>query len=274
MDLTESLAKTSLKAIGHDLGLGIGMVNGQIRCSPLDPDDPRYAPDFIMPSPRMVDTCRADDFPFFQPFIGNGQLTVEQMHHAASRYFLGKTRSGCPIFWMMADPLCPLDAHIGSDTWLSHLLKQREPMLDFWQPLHCLFGLHLLHPRQQQRARISSGACSSLHPRSSRRTIGIVESESTAVVLSELFPDLLWMAYVTPEHLEPALFAPLQGHNVILYPRTDPTQSNYLYCYDLVSDVHRCYPTIHITVDSILEEHATDEQKRRCIDLLEFLQES
>ena len=54
--------------------------------------------DFTLPSKPMIDACRTDDFDFFQPFIDNGRLTVEQMHHAAERYLLGKTRSRLPIF--------------------------------------------------------------------------------------------------------------------------------------------------------------------------------
>ena len=105
------------------------------------PSDIRHQVDFILPSMPMVEACRADDFDFFEPFIAAGKVTVEQMRHAAERYYLGKTKSGQPIFWMIDDMLTPLDAHIGS-TWISTLLKVREPLLEYWQVQHCLFGLH------------------------------------------------------------------------------------------------------------------------------------
>ena len=99
----------------------------------------------------------------------------------------------------------------------------------------------------------------------------VVESEQDAVVLSELFPESIWMAYATIEHLQIDLFAPLEGRNVILYPCTDLNMSNYVFFCDLAAAVHKQYPSIHITVDPILEDNATDEQKSRCIDLVEFL---
>ena len=107
------------------------------------PSDIRHQVDFILPSMPMVVACRADNFEFFHPFIAAGKLTVEQMHHSAERYLLGKSRSGKAIFWMIDDMLRPLDAHIGT-TWISCLLKAREHLLDCWQVKHCLFGLHLL----------------------------------------------------------------------------------------------------------------------------------
>ena len=217
----------------------------------IEPDT-RKRVDFMLPSMPMVEACRADDFDFFQPLIASGKLTIEQMHHAAQRYYLGKTKSGQPIFWMIDDMFQPLDAYIGT-TWLSTLLKTREPLLSSWFPQHCLFGLHLLDDNS--------------------RPIGIVESERTAVLLSELFPEFLWMFYMTPSHLEPSLFAPLEGQSVTLFPRTDSTMSNYLFSLDLADHVRRLYD-LDITVDTTLEDHATDDQKSRCIDLLDFLCES
>ena len=93
------------------------------------------------------------------------------------------------------------------------------------------------------------------------------------MVLSELFPEVLWMAYVTIEHLDVKLLAPLQGCIVTFYPRTDPSGSTYLFFDELAAYVRQRYD-IHITVATILEDYATDDQKSRCIDLLDFLLES
>ena len=92
------------------------------------------------------------------------------------------------------------------------------------------------------------------------------------MVLSELFPDVLWMAYATVEHLDVALFAPLRGRTVTLYPNTDPSFSTYLFFHDLAESIRGRYD-LHVSVASILEDHATPAQKERCIDLLEFLRE-
>lgn len=82
----------TFKSIGQEIGLNVQMVEGYLTCTPLDPDDPRYSTDFILPSMKMVEACRADDFDFFQPWIAAGKLTEQQMLRAAERYHLGQTR--------------------------------------------------------------------------------------------------------------------------------------------------------------------------------------
>ena len=209
--------------------------------------------DFILPSMPMVNACRADEFDFFKPLLDSGDLTVDQMHHACGRYFLGKTKSDTPMFWMIDEMFQPHDAHI-DDNWISYYLKQREPLLDSWQVTRCLFGLHLL--------------CVTNKP------VCVVESEQSAVILSEILPESIWMAYATLSNLTPELFAPLQGRTVTIYPRTDPSMSTYLFFCDYAELVRRSYPTIDLSIDQTLEDKATDEQKQRCIDLLGFLMES
>ena len=290
MKLSELLARTSLKSLGRESGLDVQMVEGQLVCTPLDPNDPRYSMDFVMPSMKMISTCRADDFDFFQPFIAAGKLTAEQMRHAAQRYHLGKTKSGQPMYWMIDDMLQPLDAHIGQDAWISQLLKKREPFLQYWQVHHCLFGLHLLHtegichteilrpdgskrPEVERTETTEINSLDSCNSCSEEKPICIVECESSAVVLSELFPDSIWMAYCTVSHLDIDLFAPLEGRAVTIYPCTDPCMSNILFFDDLCDTVCKHYD-ITLSVDRTLEDHATDDQKSRHIDLLDFLRES
>ena len=84
----------TFQSIGREIGLDVQMVEGYLTCMPLDPDDPRYSTDFILPSMKMVEACRADDFDFFRPWIEAGKITIEQMHRACQRYHLGKTKSG------------------------------------------------------------------------------------------------------------------------------------------------------------------------------------
>ena len=314
MKLQEIIETLSLKAAAREAGLELRMVGGRVELTPTDPDDPRYCTDFILPSMRMVEACRADDFDFFQPFIEAGRLTAQQMHRAAARYHLGKTRSGKPLFWMISETLDPMDAHIASDDWLSSLLKARQPLLQHWCPTHCLFGQHLLSTLNSpttlrstfgrsfelaslENSKPSARPEGTLHtwrtlnselytlnsklsttlnskPYTLNSTpVAIVESEASAAVLSELFPEVLWMAYATVEHLDVALFAPLQGRAVAIYPSTDPSASTYLFFLDLAEAVRQRYD-IHISVASILEDLATPPQKDRCIDLLDFLRES
>ncbi len=236
--------------------------------------DIRHQVDFILPSMPMVEACRADDFDFFRPLIDSGDLTVDQMHHAAQRYHLGKTKSGQPIFWMIDDMFQPLDAHIGN-SWISRILKQREPLLDCWQVQHCLFGLHLMMfdgrwMMDDGRRKMYDGGWRMEDVETP--AICVVEDEMSAVVLSEVLPESIWMAYATTTHLVPDLFAPLEGQTVTFYPRTDPTSSTFLFFEELADQTRRIYD-IDLRVDTTLEDKATDDQKERCIGLLEFITE-
>ena len=249
----KEIVTPSFKSLGREIGLDVSVVGGRLHTTPQPSFLLHHTSDFILPSMAMVNACRADDFDFFQSFLDSGMLTVEQMHRAAKRYHLGKTKSGQPIFWMIDDMLNPLDAHIGSDRWISALLKAREPLLECWCVRHCLFGLHLTSAINH-------------HP----SPVCIVESEVSAVILSELFPESLWLAYVSESHLTPDLLAPLQGRAVTLFPRTNDTMSTYLFFLDYAQQVQCLYP-IRIHVDDTLERHASPEQKARCIDILDFI---
>ena len=229
----------------------------------------------MLPSMPMVEACRTKKLDSFQPFIAAGKLSVEDMRQACDRYYLGKTKTGAPIFWMIDDLHRPLDAHIDT-TWISTLLKHREPLIKSWHVEHCLFGLHLLaNPGAWRNCDIAKPKASNATggPGLSASPIAIVESESSAIVLSALFPESIWLAYATTSHLVPDLFAPLEGHIVTIYPNTDPTLSTYLFFQDLVTLTQQQYD-LDITIDTTLEDHATADQKERCIDLLDYLKES
>jgi hypothetical protein len=235
--------------------------------------------DFTLPSMPMVNVCRADDFDFFQPLIDSGDLTIDQMHHAAQRYHLGKSKSGHPIFWMIDDLGIVHDGHIGN-SWVSQMLKSRYPDLaQYIRPQHCLFGLHLLchtdytdmkSPISAVYARTKKSV-KSVESVCDLKTICVVESERSAVVLSEIFPESIWMAYSYTANLTVDLLEPLQGRTVTIYPRTDPFMNTYLFFLEYVNTVHQTYPCIHLTIDDTLEENTSSDQKSRCIDLLDFI---
>jgi len=198
----------------------------------------------------MVELCRCDG-----PFEGQPLLTENQFRHAAARYHLGKSRSGKPIYLMIDELGIVRDGRIG-DGWVSQMLKNRYP--EFSKHIttqHCLFGLHLLNESD------------------SIDTISIVESERSALILSELYPQSIWMAYSYPANFNEYLFEPLQGHRIILFPNADETGSTYLAFLDIADHARRKYH-LDITVSTILEDETTASQKSRHIDLLTFYLES
>ena len=179
---------------------------------------------------------------------------ADELHRAACRYRLGKSRSGNCIFWMINEIGQTVDGHIGSG-WVSTMLKQRYPECSrYIRPEHCLFGLHLASEDEQ-------------------RPVAIVESERSAVILSELLPKQLWMATAYPSNFNLLSLAPLQGRRVILYPRTDAAMEHYLAWLEIADQARRKYQ-LDITVRNFLEEQATPEQKEREIDLWDYIRES
>lgn len=216
--------------------------------------------DYGIPEPSkvgLIESCRSNDSDLCREMVAAPFcLTERQMLHAAERYLLGKSRCGKTIYWMIdRDDRC-LDGHIGNgsytaDTWVSTLLINRFPKHFQFPPIrHCLFGLHLLQEKGEK--------------------VAIVESERSAVILSELFPDFTWLASVYPMNLSPDNLEPLQGHEVTLFPRTDTTMTTYLSWQD-TADLARRRCHLDITVDDTLEKHASDGQKERGFDLLDFI---
>ena len=203
----------------------------------------------------LVAQCRADSFDFFSPALNAGLLTAEQMASACRRYLLGRSKSGRCIFWLIDEQGHVRDGRL-ADTWVSQLLKAREPqLLSDWHTTHCLFGLQVLSTSND-----SLPVC-------------VVESAASAVMLSELFPDQVWLATVCPDNATVDRFTVLRGYTVSIIPHTDTTMSNYISWLELADTLRRTYH-LDIHCNPILEDNATAEQKQRNIDLLDFYLES
>jgi hypothetical protein len=134
------------------------------------------------------------------------------------------------------------------------LMKKRFGLpQDAFQPTHVFFGSHLA---------------------SNAETVCIVEAEKSAVILSELYPQYTWLAAGGLGELQPQKFWSLRRHKVILFPDTDPDLKAYTTWYDVAQQVMRSFywprgNPIHVS--DFLELHATPEQKRRKIDLVDYI---
>ena len=283
----------------------------------------------MRPSPRhtnIIETCRSDDSDFCRAVVAKGLLSEEQMHRAAERYQLGRSRSGKTIYWLIDERGIVRDGHIGG-TWVSVMLQHRFPELaQYIRPKHCLFGLHLLdhtdrdafkchtdltdhtdcagsavfkshtdltdhtdmntgsmHVKEQgatESVRSVRSVCAKEQeaPESVRsvrsvcesKAICVVERESSAVILSELFPDHVWLAVPASVSFTVDMLEPLRHRKVIVYPSTDDTMSNYVAWLEL-ADMARSLYHLDISVSRLLEDRATEEQKAQRIDLVDFL---
>ena len=76
---------------------------------------------------------------------------------------------------------------------------------------HCFFGLHQLTPTLK------------IHREDLlRKSVVIVEAEKTAFVLSERYPEYLWLAAGGLGEVQADKFRPLRGRRIIMMPDTDP----------------------------------------------------
>ena len=111
---------------------------------------------------------------------------------------------------------------------------------------------------------------SGLSPSGRTRPIAIVESEKTAIVCSELFPDYIWLASGGKTMLNASLFAPLGDQRIILFPDTDETGETYNLWCTIAQEATKLYKS-RIHVSPILEKRATPAQKSAKIDIVDFL---
>lgn len=239
---------------------------------------------------------------FCRSLVTCGYMTEEQMRRAAQLYRLGMSREGGVIFWQIDEhdvlrdgkimyyrPDCHRD-HDRKPTWVNYLLKRSGQLPEDFKSEHCLFGLHLLETQQThpQPLPIRRGAVISSVERSSSKSVyspsskggvrggsgepivAIVESEKTAVIMSAVKPDYLWLATGGKTELNVAKLKPLAGHKVILFPDTDETGDTYREWYEVAEEASDIFGH-PVTVSSILEQRATKAQKAAKIDIVDML---
>ena len=251
-------------------------------------------------SPDFVSRCRSNSSTFVQSLISTKILTQEQAERAADLYRLGAMKDGSVISWQIDEQgrvrdgkimLYGADCHRLKDhgaQWMGWMMRYKLKDADGkfllpqdWQATQCLFGLHLLadnsslltplpsakasSSRQEHKNALSSAARTSL--------ICIVEAEKTAVILSQLQPDRLWLAAGGESQLTLDKLAALKDRKVILYPDTDPDGKTFTNWQNIANEARRQLG-LNISVSDLLEDFASPDQKQRKIDLADFLVES
>ena len=192
-------------------------------------------------------------------------------------------------------------------TWVSAFLRQRDPFPNApHETSHCYFGLHLLTensfkghtdltdftdykshsddylntdhtdftdsaaqaaPAQKKSVRSERSVCDI-------KTICVVEAEKSAVILSEVYPQYVWLAAGGLGEVQVEKFRSLRGHKVILFPDTDPDGIAFKRWSEAATAVMQqpfWEDSPPIRVSPILEQRATSEQKQAKIDLVDFI---
>ncbi len=113
-------------------------------------------------------------------------------------------------------------------------LKDRKPQ-------DILFGLHRLN-----------------EPGS--KSIGIVESEKTAIVMAEVMPELIWMATGSAGNLTSDRMKPLRGRKTILFPDVG--------FFDEWKRKASAFTGFDIEISNYLESHCQEMQGADLADIL------
>jgi hypothetical protein len=140
------------------------------------------------------------------------KFSKEDIFKAMQDYFITGTNhfwSKATVLWQIDDKekihACKImlyNRHTGKRikkpynriNWLHNAIK--EPNFNLNQ---CLFGLHRVNEDYQ-------------------KTIAIVESEKTAIIISLFIPDYIWLATGSKQNLKFELLKPIKNRNIVLFP--------------------------------------------------------
>ena len=233
------------------------------------------------PTAILWQRCLSIRSQFCEAVVSAGYLTWEQMVSAACRYRLGASKLGGVIFWQIDQDERVRDGKVmyyGPDchrlkdkehqpTWVSALLRKRKLFPSSpHESSHCFFGAHLLetYPRPLPKMEGQGG----------RSPIAVVEAEKTAVIMSEKYPQYVWLAAGGLGEVQVDKFRPLRGHRVIMFPDTDPNGiafKRWSEAAALVMQQPFWEESPPIRVSPLLEIQASASQKVAKIDLVDFL---
>ena len=102
-------------------------------------------------------------------------------------------------------------------------------------------------------------------------------TEKSAVILSEVYPQHIWLAAGGLGEVQADKFRPLRGHRVVLFPDTDSDGKAFDHWFKAADEVMQSpfwEESPPIRVSAFLEQNASEVQKRRKIDLVDYLKES
>ena len=235
---------------------------------------------------ELVAKSLSVDSLFCKSVISTGYLSEGQLRHAAARYHLGVSKDGGVIFWqideqqrirtgkvMYYQPGCHRIKE-RKPTWVHTLLKRQLPKN--YELHRCLFGQHLLmedvRGKKEDKKSVDSSFRSSGNP---LPAVCVVESEKTAVICSEHFPSVLWLACGGLQMFSAEMLQPLTDYKVVIFPDTDTTGETYSQWHAIAQEAQKRYSFKYpIRISHLLEDHASLDQKQRKIDIVDFLFET
>ena len=205
------------------------------------------------------------------------QFPEEQVAEVLARYRTGSSRDGRIIYWQIDHSgqvragkvmAYDLDGHRKKDgkgnvCWV-HSMKIDGIRFDEMLVPQCLFGEHLAPLLSPQGGKTAMPEYS---PLGEIEGAAIVESEKTALIMSLVCPDKVWLATGGKANFKEQMLWPLLGHEVAVYPDADALHDWAVRIAQLNRELgHRLYiPTGYYN----LMDH--DEARREGWDLADIL---
>lgn len=140
-------------------------------------------------------------------------FTEEEVKEVVSKYFIGTSKhyKGATIFWQIdnlekvhAGKILQYISETGKRAksadgkglinWVHSLNKIEGFTLD-----QCLFGLHLINETNQ-------------------KTVAIVESEKTAIIMSVFKPEYTWLATGSKQAFKQSILEPIKQFKIVVFP--------------------------------------------------------
>ena len=210
---------------------------------------------------RSLDRNLRSDFVSFLKLL---VADVDRVVEIVNAYQLGVTKDGHVIYWYIdKDDTVRMgkvmaykpDGHRNKSfmplSIPKELSKHGELSADY-AIKQTLFGEHLLNL-----------------PANTDKTIGIVESEKSAVICSLCIPGLLWMATGSKGNLQEERLNAIKERLAILFPDTDTDGKTYSEWQSRVSELNA--KGWHLQASDYLERVANAEQRQAKIDIADLL---
>lgn len=187
------------------------------------------------------------EFIRFINFMANDPKELARVYES---YAIGATKDGSVIFWQVDINMRVRTGKImhygvdgkrkGNPNWVHTKLIYNKVIPDNWTLTQCFFGEHLLNGNE--------------------KTVCIVESEKTAVVMSLFYPQYVWIATGGCSMLNAEKCKVLKGRKVIVYPDSgklkewsEKMKATEGFLYTIVKDIE-AYPGNTDIADLLINE--------------------
>jgi hypothetical protein len=205
----------------------------EVRLMPAPPLKPPTYHSLELLQKLIIDEPMCDNLSQFLLTI----FSHEQVQELKAKYLLSGTNyhwNNSTMFWQIDDKeqihackIMQYNALTGKRikkpynriNWLHKALKLDDFVLNL-----CLFGLHRINEDHT-------------------KTIAIVESEKTAMIMSLYVPDYIWLATGSKQNLKIELLQPIKHRNIILFP----DKGEYNNWFDKATELNRQYFKINVS---------------------------